>query len=158
MNNIKFATAIFIALLMAGCATPTKPTLTPLEIQSLQTREYESSVDIVFPSVISVLQDLGYIIRTAGKDTGLITADSPIKGDTSFIPFVGTIENAEQTAITAFLEQIGNTARVRLNIVAQNSRSTIYGQTRKNDTQILDAKVYQNAFEKIENAIFVRSE
>jgi hypothetical protein len=34
--------------------------------------------------------------------------------------------------------------------------SSGYGRSNRNDKPILDAAVYQNAFERLENAIFVR--
>ncbi|MGQ4807620.1 hypothetical protein NKDENANG_00975 [Candidatus Entotheonellaceae bacterium PAL068K] len=156
MHKFKFI-AIFLVIFVTGCVTPTAPTLTPLEIQSLQTREYEETKEVVFPSVLSVFQDLGYIIKTADKDTGFITSESPTKGSTKFIPFVGIINVANQTAATAFIEPIGQITKVRLNLVVKKSSSSAYGQSSKQDTPILDAEVYQNAFEKIESAIFIRS-
>ena len=66
-----------IFLFLVGCET-TKPTvnLTPLEIQSMQSRSYDHPKDVVFPSVMSVFQDLGYSINSADMATGLITAES----------------------------------------------------------------------------------
>jgi len=64
-------------ILITGCET-TKPkvNLTPLEIQSIQSRSYEHPKKTVFPSVMSVFQDLGYSINSADINTGLITAES----------------------------------------------------------------------------------
>ncbi len=156
MNSLKFAVA-FIVVLVAGCVTPQAPKLTPLEIQSLQSREYEETKAVVFPSVLSVFQDLGYIVKTADKDTGFITAESPTDNSTGFWDaFAGIAVNSQNIA-TAFIEEIGQTTKIRLNIVAKKSTSSTYGQNSKQDTPILDAKVYQNAFERIESAIFIRS-
>ena len=156
MNKIKLS-AVFLVILMAGCVTPKAPQLTPLEKQSLQTREYEESKEIVFPSVLSVLQDSGYIVKTADKDTGLITAESPTDNATGFWDaFAGVIAN-QQTAVTAFIEKIGPITKVRLNFVVQKSSSSSYGQSSKQSTPILNAATYQNAFEQIESAIFIRS-
>jgi len=155
MNNLKF-TLISAFIVLTGCVAPSGPTLTPMEIQSLQTREYEDRKDIVFPSVISVFQDLGYTIKNADKDTGLITAESTSKSDFATQFWLG-ITKVSQTSATAFIEEIGNFTRVRLSFVVSDSSSSIYGQTNRNDTQIFDAEIYRNAFERVENAIFVRS-
>lgn len=155
MKTIKFA-IIGLVLVLAGCATTSAPTLTPLEIQSLQTREYEHGKDIVFPSVLSVFQDLGYTVKSADKDTGLITAESPAKSDAASKFWLG-ISNVSQTSATAFVEEIGKITKVRLNFVTSNKKSHGYGQTDRQDTPILNAEVYKNAFERIESAIFVRS-
>ena len=154
----KLITAIslsLIAILMTGCATP-PPTLTPLEIQSLQTREYEDDKGVVFASVMSVFADLGYTINAADRDTGLITAESATNSDGSSQFWFG-ITMVSQTKATAFIEVIGNMTKVRLNFVATNESSTSYGQSDRQDTPILDAIVYQNAFERVESAIFIRS-
>ena len=144
-----------VLLASAGCAT-TGPELTPLEIQSLQTREYECGKDIVFPSVMSVFQDLGYTIKSADKDTGLITAESAAASDAASKFWLG-VSKVTQTSATAFIEQIGTVTRVRLSFVTSDQTSYSYGQTDRQDTPILSAEVYRNAFERIENAIFVRS-
>lgn len=155
MQSVKviFLTAF---VFLAGCATTTAPTLTPIEIQSIQTREYENDKAIVFTSVISVFQDLGYTIKSADKDTGFITAESATTSDTASKIWLG-ISSVSQTSATAFIERIGKITKVRLNFVTSNETSSSYGQTDRADTPILDAKVYQNAFDRIENAIFVRS-
>ena len=130
--------------------------MTPLEIQSLQTREYEHKKDVVFPSVISVFQDLGYTIKAADINTGLITAESTAKSDKASKFWLG-VSKVSQTSATAFVEEIGKMTRVRLNFVVSNKTSSSWGQDDREDKAILDASVYKNAFERIDNAIFVRS-
>ena len=138
--------------------------MTPLEIQSLQTREYESPKKIVFASVMSVLQDLGYTIKGADLVTGFINAESAAQDATSGVDiFAGVLsglpptQRIEQTAATAFMEEIGDTTRVRLNFVIKRQSSGAHGQNSRRDTPIVDVRVYTNAFERIENAIFIRS-
>lgn len=155
MNIIKFA-IIGLVLVLTGCATTSAPMLTPLEIQNLQTREYEHGKDVVFPSVLSVFQDLGYTVKSADKDTGLITAESAAKSDAASKFWLG-ISNISQTSATAFIEKIGKITKVRLNFVTSSKKSHGYGQSDRQDTPILNAEVYKNAFERVENAIFVRS-
>lgn len=142
---------------ITGCET-TKPkvNLTPLDIQSMQSRSYEHSKDLVFPSVMSVFQDLGYSINSADINTGLITAESAANSDKALKFWLG-ITKVSQTKANAFIEEIGNETKVRINFVVTNKKSFGYGQTDREDEQILTPQPYQNAFEKIENAIFVRS-
>jgi len=149
-------TLIALVFLFTGCATTSAPTMTPLEIQSLQTREYEHKKDVVFPSVISVFQDLGYTIKAADINTGLITAESTAKSDKASKFWLG-VSKVSQTSATAFVEEIGKMTRVRLNFVVSNKTSSSWGQDDREDKAILDASVYKNAFERIDNAIFVRS-
>ncbi len=155
MKSLRLVVIPFL-LLFAGCATTSAPTMTPLEIQSLQTREYEHGKKIVFPSVVSVFQDLGYTIKAADVNTGLITAESAAKSDKASKFWLG-MSKVSQTAATAFVEEIGRMTRVRLNFVVSNKTSSNWGQDDREDEPILDASVYKNAFERIDNAIFVRS-
>jgi hypothetical protein len=146
---------ITLSLLVSGCAMKKAPELTPLQIQALQTRDYSATKNVVFPSVISVFQDLGYTIKNADKETGIIMAESAAKSDSTSRILLG-VSSVSQTSATAFVEEIGKTTKVRLNFVTVNNKSFGYGQTDREDTPILEAATYQNAFERIENAIFVR--
>lgn len=153
--KIKIVSTFLTLFFIFGCVSTNQPTLTPLEIQTLQTREYDQSKEIVFPSVISVLSDIGYTITSADLATGLITAESLAESDAATKFWLG-ISNVSQTKANAFVEEIGEITKLRLNFVVTNDKSYGYGQTDRSDVQVLDATAYQNAFEKIENAIFVR--
>ncbi|MGI9418524.1 MAG: hypothetical protein ACR2RA_11870 [Geminicoccaceae bacterium] len=172
MRHLARVLVLPLLLSVAGCADllddePKKPALTPLQIQSLQQRELETSKDIAFASVVSVLQDLGYTINSADKDTGFITAESLAKSDedAGALELVLSILDDEdeedvttrQTKATAFVEQFADDrTNVRLSFVKTKSRSGSGGQISKKDKQILDSEVYRNAFDRIETAIFVR--
>lgn len=149
--------ATLFAFVLVGCVPQnTKPALTPLELQSLQTRSYEETeTEIVFRSVVSVFQDLGFTITNADLATGLISAEGAADSDEMFAFWTG-VSKVTQTKATAFVEGINGTAKVRLNFVTTDTRSGGWGQTNRQDEAILDANIYRNAFEKIENAIFVR--
>lgn len=156
-NFTGWGLALLLAVLTtAGCATNRAPELTPLEIQSIQSREFEAPMDIVFPSVISVFQDLGYTIVSADKGTGFLTAESATTSNAATKFWLG-ITQTKQIRATAFVEPTAMGSRVRLNFVGTNEVSGVYGQRDREDVPIYDAQVYQNAFEKIDTAIFVRS-
>ncbi len=144
-----------VLVLISACAAPPK-VMTPLEIQSIQTREYEASKNVVFPSVISVFQDLAYTITSADKETGFISAESASQSD-SVMKFWLGVTRVSQTKATGFIERIGSVTRVRLNFVEVNQTSSNYGQSDREDTPILEIELYQNAFDRVENAIFLRS-
>lgn len=156
---MQFYTKIFILLFLSiiatGCMGPKKVNLTPLELQSLQTREYTSSKEVVFPSVISLFQDLGYTVTNADKDTGLISAEGASDSNKLFKAFFGRTR-VTQTVATGYVEEIGSLTRVRLSFVEKLNSSSAWGQEDREDTQILNAEIYQNAFERVENEIFVR--
>ena len=152
----RWVIVLFSVYFFSGCVLPQKRVMTPLELQSLQMRKYESSKEVVFPSVISVFQDLGYTILNASKDTGLISAESTTKSNPWMRVMSGLSQNSK-TRATAFIETIKKSTRVRLNFVMVVQTSSQHGQSDRRDESILDAAVYQNAFERIESAIFLRS-
>jgi len=143
-------------LTLSACQMEPEINITPLEIQSIQSRSYDKSKDIVFPSVMSVLQDLGYSIKTADIKTGLITAESTAKSNAAMKFWLGIAE-VTQTTADAFIEEINGKTKVRINFINMVKQSSSWGQDDRQDKQILDPAPYQNAFEKVENAIFVRS-
>ena len=130
--------------------------LTPLEIQSMQIRTYDNKKEVVFPSVMSVLQDLGYSIKVADINTGLITAMSTAKSNAAMKFWLGIAE-VSQTNADSFIEEINGRTKVRINFINVVKQSSAYGQDDRTDQQILDPVPYQSAFDKIENAIFIRS-
>lgn len=144
-----------VSLAMAGCAVSPEPQKTPMEIQSMQTRTFDTPKEVAFPSVVSVFQDLGYSIQTADIASGLISADSASENSPWLTAFTGQSQ-VRQTRATAFVEEIRDDTSVRLNFVESQETSSAYGRSDRNDTPIHDAELYQNAFERIENAIFVR--
>jgi hypothetical protein len=146
-----------IAISLTGCATAPQQSQTSLQIQSFQTKEFEASKTATFGSVVSVFQDLGYIVQGADKDTGFITATSPASNKTGFWEAMGGVTASGQTKATAFVEEIRpKFVTVRLNFVSTKHVSGAYGQNSDRDTPVLDPKPYQVAFDKIETAIFVR--
>jgi hypothetical protein len=147
---------------LAGCAgSPPKPQKTSLEIQAIQAKSFEADKATTFRSVVSVLQDLGFVISTAHIETGIVTAESPTEKDTSgsavFAEVFGKVRTQGKTAVTASVEEFGaKSTRVRLNFVSKKFRSSAYGQQASDEVAIQDPLPYQNAFEKIGEAIFIR--
>lgn len=143
---------------LSGCLTleGPPPEMTPLEIQSMQSRDFEQEKEVVFRSVVSVFQDLGYTIKNADLVTGFIQADGLAESDW-LGKFLWGSTQTSQTKATAFVEQIGSQTRVRLNFVNLLESSTEYGAQERNETPVLEAQAYQNAFERIDSAIFVRT-
>ena len=147
---------ILCVLIITGCSMPPKqPTMTPLEIQTLQTRDYEQEKEVVFASVTSVFQDLGYTISNADFQTGLIYAESASKSNKALKFLIG-VSQVERTKATGFVEQLKGRTRVRLNFVLVQKESSAYGRSDQDDTPLLDAKLYEAAFERIDSAIFLR--
>jgi hypothetical protein len=159
MNTITRAWVVAgIALGFAGCATSPETQPTSLQLQSFQAKEFETSKVAAFGSVLSVFQDLGYIVASADRETGFITAASPAGNKPNFWEVLAGTSSSVQTRATAFVEEIrpGFTS-IRLNFVDAKRLSGMYGQTIDDDKPILEPKVYEAAFEKIGEAIFIRT-
>jgi hypothetical protein len=163
MKKLILVSSIVGATLLTGCET-TKPVVqkSSLEIQAIQAKMFETDKSTAFKSVLSVLQDLGYVIQAASLDTGVITAQSPTKQDKSggaaFALAFGGVRTEGRTYVTASVEDFNaKQTRVRLNFVDKRFRSSTYGQQATDEQPILDVKIYSNAFEKISEAIFIRS-
>ena len=150
------ALALGAAVVSGGCVSmPPEPT--PLELQTLQSREYEQDKQVVFSSVMSVFQDMGYTPTSADLETGFITAESAAQGGFNLLDLLVDDRAVVQTRATAYIEPVGDATRVRLSFVEVRSTSSLAGQTDRRDVQVLDPMVYENAFERVEQAIFVRS-
>jgi len=157
-NMVKKILLIISLFTVFGCG-PKRATMSPLALQSIQTKHFENDKSLVFRSVISVFQDLGYIIESADHETGFITAKSATKSDTNFFQALGGYSSTQTTKATAFVEELRtNYTKVRLNFVQISKGSSAYGQQNQNDEPILDPKIYENAFNKVSDAIFIRKE
>ena len=157
MNTRNLLGISIICMSLIGCAgQEVRPDLTPVEIQSIQTRTYDEPKEVVFRSAMSVFQDIGYTIASADLSTGLITGEGAAQDNFARWFWTGTSQ-VTQTRATAFIEEVGDSTSVRLSFVEVDERSSMYGQRNRRDTPILDAEIYQNAFERIENAVFIRT-
>jgi hypothetical protein len=130
--------------------------MTGLELQAVQARDFDVPKDITFAAVMSVLQDAGYRIGSADRDTGLITGTASTSGTWSYSLWSGMGKKKKTPIVSAFVEQRGTGSKVRLNFVLAKVKSTIYGSGAADEEPILDPTVYQQAFEKINQAVFVR--
>ena len=112
--------------------------------------------------MLSVFQDLGYTIDDADKATGFITAQGPAEeaGFGWIELFVededGDVVVTRQTKSTAVIEALNEErTSIRLSFVVGETQSGRRG-TATRDEQILDPDIYRNAFDKIDDAIFIR--
>lgn len=146
--------ALLLAVPLFGSCQAPRPKLAPVEIQALQTREFETTKEIAFRSVVGVFQDTGYTIDAASLETGLITASST--SHTEFAVFVGNVVKLVRATATVEAMPNGKT-NVRINLVKQSETSSAYGQRGANSAPILDAQEYENLFTLVQQGIFLRS-
>lgn len=169
---------ILIALYLIGCKTvEVQPEKTSLEIQAIQAKQFETTQNVAFSSTLSVFQDLGYIVKSADRETGFITAQSASRskkesnqrlkiGDFQF-NLADLLDDSSDskkttrsyTSATAFIEELRpHSTQIRLNFVVSRLSSSRQGQSEQRDTIVEDPKIYQNAFNKIGDAIFIRQQ
>jgi len=120
-----------------------------MKLLSMKTREFKSNKKVAFASVLSVMQDLGYVINSADIETGFITAKSPT---TTTVRPSGSIMN--HTTATAVVEELKpETTIVKLNFL-ETYEYTFWKN--RYDYPIDDPERYQAAFSKIQEGIFLR--
>ena len=144
-------TIVPFCLFFSGCEffTP-PPQMTSLQIQSIQSREFETSKKIAFGSVMTVFQDLGYIVNSAEYNTGFITAESPNSQDF----FSGN----QKMKATAFIEELDNSnTKIRLNFVRHTEYVQQNNRVITRDTAVQTPETYQEAFTKIQEQIFIKT-
>jgi len=148
------AIAVSALLLGAPAANAKDPELTGIALQQVQARDFETTASVVFPAAMTVLQDSGFRIQGADKDTGLITAIGSTESYMTWLPFVGFGQKKKVPIVSVFIEQRGpNITRARLNFVMSTGKSR---DAFTNEKPISDPQIYKDAFEKIEKEIFVR--
>lgn len=144
---------LLLSFIITGCETIPKSTKTALELQSIQSKEFETNKKIAFAATLSVFQDVGYTVTSASLETGLITAKSPTKQD--FVLFVG--QRMKDVKATAFVEEIvNNRTKVRVSLVNSSETSNGYGMKGGHEIPEESPEVYQDIFAKVQQAIFVR--
>ena len=117
------ATIIGVALVSSPAAAKKKPEPTPMELQALQSREFRTTKDQSFSSVVSVFQDLGYQISAADMASGFITAGSANKNKTGFLEAMAGMRSSGASRAPAFIELMtSGLTRARLNFMNTRKR------------------------------------
>ena len=154
----QLAVALAVTILIPSESFAKKPPeVSGLALQQIQSKDFEVTKAVTFPAVMSVLQDSGYRIGAADRDTGLITATASTKTKMTWLPFIGFGNSKKTPVVSAYIEDRGpNMSRVRLNFVMGKVRNNSSFGGITDETPITDPVVYQDAFEKINQAVFVR--
>ncbi|MCK4608752.1 MAG: hypothetical protein KAT71_04660 [Gammaproteobacteria bacterium] len=173
-----------VCCLLTCCSVPQKPKLTPLQIEALQTREFQTTYETAFSSTISALQNMSYILESANKKTGLITARSlaATEKNTYCIPstdsdnsagLVGSLlgekddddnescssnNTIRSTQASIMITKVNQaTTKIRLSLTdAEYYYPPI--DTDKQITQVVATPPYQNMFNNIRQIIFINND
>lgn len=161
MKKLKTASLVCLSLLsigLTGCVTvdsifgqEDKP-ISSVEMQALQTREYDADYVQVFAAVIGAFQTYGYTINQADRETGLISGKTPTTAEMNMM----FVRNEYQGA-TAFVEQVGkNRVKVRISLVKHVSASGSYGQQGEKEAAITRSEPYRDIFNKVQQSLFLK--
>jgi hypothetical protein len=138
------------SLLAVGCAPkPSQELLAPTEAQlklrSLQTRTLDvNDRQVALRAVVTVLQDLGFIIERANEPLGFVTAERFAEPNMRGI--VGV-------TVTVRPQDDG-----RMMVRANATYAAVHPMTGWKNTPIEDPKVYQNFFASLQRALFITQE
>lgn len=164
-SKFKLILIFIVCLTLFACASaPLSPpsNLSQLQIRQLQSREYShTKLQSVIRSVISALQDEGFIIASANENLGLVTAamekyeeDSRTKNYVNFMygPGIGTYQTTKHFEASVSVAEHNKVTRVRINIVVKainNAGGIIWSQP------VYDQATYQNIFSKIDKSLYL---
>lgn len=164
MKKIQIFLLLTISLFVVGCKTvseaPSVKTMSQVETRQLQTRTY-SGVDMLtgLKSVVSALQDEGYLIESTNDKLGIITAQSEVKTELKGArqyaedwTYNGTYETVQRIIVSATVSEFGKDLKVRVNMVrkAFNQNGGVIWSV-----PIQEAKHYQAIFTKVDKSLFL---
>lgn len=128
-----FTAAVLSAALLASpvavAAKDAKPVeLSDTEIAAIQSRNYDVSYDVLFPSVMSTLQSLGYMNVVASRDAGTASGETDAKGKVIYNIIWGFGKKKRTQRASIFMEPQGagkSVLKLRLTLVESKSRGII---------------------------------
>ncbi len=148
-----------IALMFSSCATQ-MVTKSPAEVKMMTTKQFESDQELVFKSVISLLQSESYIVDRADKETGLINGSKRIENKNAAMQrfLVGTSKDANTSKVMFYVETINNEVcevKITLYEGAESSSNGYWGTVNKQNKEqmIYEPRVYQEWFSSLQAEI-----
>lgn len=175
-RRVLLPTALAAGLgLFAGCVTTgtgPAPAQTQLQIREFQTRTYETKDSaMVLKAVLNVLQDDGFIIKSADSNLGYLTGSKEVDvssageaiGKTVLMGALFGSQGAANASwrknalieVTANVTVFGAQTRVRVNF----QRKTVDNRGNPMSVeQVGDGAYYQTFFSKVDKGIFIAKE
>lgn len=154
-KNTVFLLGLMVGLLMlTGCETASQK-LSPMQKRQITTKMVDGSYNNVYASVMTILQDHGYVIKQTVKDTGLITAN--VSKDAGFwAKWASTTNGVSMNAgtkveVSAVVDNLNTeTSEVRLTI-EEKQYNSMGGVVRS--IQLYEPEVYQTLFNDIRTEV-----
>jgi hypothetical protein len=157
---------LLIPVIVGGCdLPPPRPRRTQLEVRQVQTRTYDNrDAKQVMKAVINTLQDDGFIIRSADRELGYVTANKDFEvgggfGGFSF-QFYGPGQEPRYDRMATLeasinVSEFGKETRVRA--VFQRRVVDNFGAP-SSAFQIEEPGFYQQFFYKVDKSLFIERE
>lgn len=153
IKNLTFITVMLV--IVTSCTTA--PKLSPLQKREITTRIIDGSYDNTYRSILTVLQDQGYIIKNTDMNSGLINAvaDRETGGGSQFAQalFMGYVSNKGSELDCSFMVSKISDGKTDVRINIQESK---YGQSSKwsgsgkqSVKTIYDVEIYSSLFNDI---------
>ena len=172
-------------LLLGSCATEPDRigdgVRSPIVVSdtAIRSRTFEAARPIVFDSVVSAFEELGYAIVTADRDAGTVHAEGAIEEPARALP--PDVSRRQQAVARALVEEVGGGTRVTLHFTMRSElleepteisvsrtgetegsfsfKTTIFSDedgAKWEEEPVLEAGVYRDALDRIEQAILGR--
>jgi len=135
-------------------------TKSPAEVKMMTTKQFESDQDIVFRSIISLLQSESYIVERADKETGLINASKRIENKKAASQrfWTGTSKDANTSKAMFYVEPINKSiSEVKITLYEGSETSTngYWGNVNKESKEqmIYEPQIYNEWFNSLQAEI-----
>jgi|TARA_B100000315_G_C14448313_1_gene527896 hypothetical protein len=161
MNRYKTVAVLTLSAMMlfVGCAV--QPQLSPAQKRQITTRLFEAGYENTYRSILTVLQDQGYIIKNTDMNTGLVNATIDREAGTGSqvaqAVLLGYVADKGSEMDASFMVNKINESKteVRINIQEANyGQSNIYSSASKQSVkQILDPGIYNSLFNEIQTEV-----
>lgn len=169
MKITKYISLFICVFTLLGCSSK-QPQMSTLEVRSIQTKEYESTTQlIVYKALINALLDRGFTLKASDSDAGVVLANSTstsVNTGEAVTKAVATYftlglnwifgdNNLEDTLsidVSANVTQLQGITRIRINAVAKRMNSD--GEVVESE-MIVEPKYYNSIFEQIEKSVFL---
>ena len=156
---------LLLGLIAIACATGNNGgarSMSQVELRALQTRTFETTdTRLILKAMINALQDMGYIIKTADADLGVLTGEmwTNIPHTKKEVKKARKKEQSLPSNIayesTANVTQQGNQCRVR--VIFQ--RKVLGDSGRVMEAGVIqDAASYQAFFARVDKSVFLQKE
>lgn len=152
---MRYATGIILVTLVVSCATQ-MVTKSPQEVKMMTTKQFEANKDLVFKSVMSLLQSESYLIEEANDKTGLIRANKRLENKNAELQqlFFGMSKDANTSKASFYIEEFNsNLTEVKITLYegAESTSTGYWGNKEKssNEKMVYDAEIYNQWFNNL---------